>query len=47
MKKEYKCSKCGLEIVVVWVSSTKKKIIPLQRVECQDCGTRTMRIDNG
>lgn len=39
MKKEdYKCTKCGLEIIIMKVKSHK-----LPKAECQDCGTMTMR----
>lgn len=37
MKQEYKCTNCGLEIVVF-----KDKSLELPKVECQDCGTKTM-----
>ena len=37
MKQEYKCTKCGLEIVVV-----KEETHKLPKVECQDCETMTM-----
>lgn len=37
-KQEYRCSKCGLEIVVA-----KEKKHHLPKAECQDCGTMTMQ----
>jgi len=36
-KKEYKCKKCGLEIVIL-----KPEKLKLPRAGCQDCGTMTM-----
>jgi len=38
IKYEYKCSQCGLEIVII-----KPKKLKLPRAECQDCGRMTMR----
>lgn len=38
IKKDYKCSKCGLEIVIA-----KEKSHKLPKAECQDCGTMTMQ----
>lgn len=39
MKKEdYKCTACGLEIVIL-----KSEKLRLPKAECQDCGTMTMR----
>lgn len=37
-KLEYKCTKCGLEIVIV-----KDKAHELPKAECQNCGTMTMK----
>lgn len=37
-KKHYKCSRCGLKIVIV-----KEKTHKLPKAECQDCGTMTMQ----
>jgi len=39
--KEYKCTKCGLEIIVAKLKSHK-----LPKAECQDCGTMTMKPKN-
>lgn len=35
---DYKCTKCGLEIVIY-----KSKSHKIPKAECQDCGTKTMR----
>lgn len=37
-KKDYKCTKCGLEIVIA-----KEPSHSLPKAECQDCGEMTMR----
>lgn len=37
IKNDYKCSSCGLEIVVA-----KQPMLLLPKAECQDCGTMTM-----
>ncbi|KKN03371.1 hypothetical protein LCGC14_1108190 [marine sediment metagenome] len=36
--KEYKCAKCGLEIIIL-----KSISLRLPKAECQNCGTKTMR----
>ena len=38
-KKQYKCKKCELIAIVVMADS-----LDLRKVECQDCGTKTMEI---
>ena len=38
IKKNYKCTKCGLKIVIA-----KEKTHKLPKAECEDCGTITMR----
>ena len=39
MKKEnYKCTECGLEIVIL-----KPEKLRIPKAECQDCGTKTMK----
>ena len=37
-RSDYKCTKCGLEIVIYKSESHK-----LLKVECQDCGIMTMK----
>ena len=37
-KTNYKCTKCGLEIVIIKAEGQK-----LPKAECQDCCTMTMR----
>lgn len=37
-KAKYKCTKCGLEVVIVKAENHK-----LSKAECQDCGKMTLK----